>query len=50
MGKNVSLRKKIWQIQLLTSILHQFFVIHLSRKAEGYGPVTPWQPEMFHKH
>jgi len=22
-------------------------VIHLSRKAEGNGPMTPWQPEMF---
>lgn len=38
--------KKIWQINFHASTLRQFFVIHLSRKAEGYGPTTPWQPEM----
>jgi len=26
--------------------LRQFFIIYLSRKAEGYGPVKPWQPTM----
>jgi hypothetical protein len=24
--------------------LQQFFSQHLLRKAEGYGPVKPWQP------
>jgi hypothetical protein len=39
--------KKIWQFNFLTATLRQFFVIHLSRKAEGNGPMTPWQPKMF---
>lgn len=38
--------KKIWEIKIPTTTLRQFFTIHLSRKAEGYGPTTPWQPEM----
>jgi|GEM_PF-3035094 len=46
-GTEKNVTKKIWQIQILTSTLRQFFVIHLSRKAEGNGPMTPWQPEMF---
>jgi hypothetical protein len=41
------LPKNIWLIKLLHSTLRKFFVIHLSRKAEGNGPTTPWQPEMF---
>ena len=41
------LSKNIWQIKLWRSTLRQFFVVHLSRKAEGNGPATPWQPEMY---
>jgi len=26
--------------------LGKFFIIRLSRKAEGYGPLKPWQPTM----
>jgi len=40
--------KKIWQIIITGSTLRQFFVIHLSRKAEGNGPLKPWQPEMIY--
>ena len=42
-------RKKIWQIIFPATTLRQFFVIHLSRKAEGNGPMTPWQPKMVSK-
>ncbi len=42
-----NLYKKIWQFHFPVPPLRQFFVIHLSRKAEGYGPMTPWQPKMF---
>lgn len=28
-------------------LLPQFFTRHLLRKAEGYGPLTPWQPLLF---
>ncbi len=27
--------------------LRQFFKQHLSRKAEGYGPMKPWQPTQY---
>lgn len=33
------------QFKISPTSLRQFFVIHLSRKAEGNGPMTPWQPK-----
>jgi len=27
--------------------LQQFFIYHLSRKAEGNGPMKPWQPILY---
>jgi len=38
--------KKFGQIHYALLPLRQFFNIHLSRKAEGYGPLKPWQPTM----
>ncbi len=31
-------------LQIPAISLHQFFSYHLSRKAEGNGPLKPWQP------
>ena len=34
-------------VRLSISTLSQFFVILLIKKAEGYGPMKPWQPGHF---
>jgi len=37
--------KKLFGIVIILPLpLHQFFSYHLSRKAEGNGPLKPWQP------
>jgi len=36
-------KKEFGIFNLLLLLLQQFFN-YLSRKAEGYGPVKPWQP------
>jgi hypothetical protein len=36
--------KKFGNLKSVPLHLLQFFQNHLSRKAEGYGPMKPWQP------
>lgn len=38
------LKKKFGGLKFSAIFLHQFFKGNLSRKAEGNGPVKPWQP------
>ena len=42
--------KNILKYRICNTSLRQFFVIYLSRKAEGNGPMTPWQPKIFFKY
>ena len=36
--------KMFGNIKYTSLFLYQFFKRHLSRKAEGFGPMKPWQP------
>jgi hypothetical protein len=38
------MRRKIWEFQRLQLTFTAVLYVYLSRKAEGFGPLKPWQP------